>query len=100
METRKDRMNNQYSPQLHDYVRYRAGKLTHEGWVYYKGDEHITIELGVKDKPRCEYTREEKHKKIHVLLVCPVWDWDKLEYVTSRKDYHDESFRHPIDYSI
>jgi len=100
METRKDRMNNQYSPKLHDYVVYRTKNGTHEGWVYYAGDEHITIELGVKDKPHCEYTKEVKHKKIHVLLVCPVWDWDKLEYVTSRKDYHDESFRDRTQHTI
>jgi len=93
METRKDRMNNIYSPKLHDYVIYRTGNMKHEGWVYYAGEEHISIELGVKDKPQCQYTKEEKHKKTHILLVCPSWDWGKLEYVTSRKDYHDESHR-------
>ena len=100
METRKDRMNNVYSPKLHDYVKWHHGKMLHEGWVYYKGDEHITIEVAVKDKPYCQYTREEKHKKIHVLLVCPVWDWDELEYVTSRKGYHDESFRDRTQHTI
>ena len=86
-------MNNIYSPKLHDYVIYRTGNMKHEGWVYYAGEEHISIELGVKDKPQCQYTKEEKHKKTHILLVCPSWDWDKLQYVTSRKDYHDESHR-------
>lgn len=100
METRKDRMNFEYVPKLHDYVIYRTGKMMHEGWVYYAGDEHISIELGVKDKPHCEYTIEVKHKKIHTLLVCPKWDWDKLEYVTSRKDYYDESHRNRTKYTI
>ena len=67
-----------------DYVVI-AGKLTHEGWVYYKIDEHITIELGVKDKPVCEI-RKEKHKKIHVLLACRSGT-DKLK-MSLRKDYH------------
>lgn len=92
METRKDRMLNTYVPQLHDYVRYRTGKMIHEGWIYYKGDEYISIELGVTDKPHCDITTH-RHKKNHTLLVCPNWDWDKLEYVTSRKDYYDESHR-------
>ena len=82
-----------YIPRIDDYVRWNHNGHVDEGWVYFKCDECISIEVRVKDKPKCEYTREEKHKKIHVLLVCPVWDWDKLEYVTSRKDYHDESFR-------
>lgn len=89
-----------YTPRIDDYVRWNHNGHVDEGWVYFKCDECISIEVRVKDKPKCEYTREEKHKKIHVLLVCPVWDWDKLEYVTSRKDYHDESFRDRTQHTI
>ena len=73
METRKDRMNYEYVPKLHDYVIWRNGKITHEGWIYYKGDEHISIELGVTDKPHCDITTH-RHKKNHILLVCPNWE--------------------------
>ena len=49
-------------PQVDDYVRW--GDI--EGWVYFKDSNHyITIEIGVRPKPNCEYTREEKHKYIH-----------------------------------
>ena len=90
METRKDRLSHPYKPKLHDYVKYYRGGITHEGWVYYVGEDYISIELGVKDKPSCRYTRDELHKKTHILLVCPSWDWDKLEYVKSRRDFHDD----------
>ena len=37
--------------------------MVHEGWVYFGGDEYITIELGVKDKPEWEYTVKESTKR-------------------------------------
>ena len=59
------------TPRVDDYVRWTTSTgMVHEGWVYFVGDEYITIELGVKDKPECEYTVKEKHKKIHNLLIC------------------------------
>ena len=58
-----------YEPVVDDYVKWKDI----EGWVYYKGDEYITIEVAVKDKPKCEYTLNEKHKKIHTLVVCQTW---------------------------
>lgn len=89
METRKDRMSNPYEPKLHDYIKYYSGNHVHEGWIYFRGDEYISIELGVKDKPHCDITNH-KHCKTHILLVCPSWDWDKLEYIKSRRDFHDD----------
>ena len=35
-----------YIPQVDDYVRWK----NHEGWVYFKCDQSISIEIGVKDK--------------------------------------------------
>ena len=89
METRKDRMANEYEPKLHDYVIWRKGGLVHEGWVFFKGDDHISIELGVRDKPLCDLTAHHKHRKNHILLVCQKWDWHQLEYVKCRKDFWD-----------
>ena len=60
--------------------------MVHEGWVYFAGDEYITIELGVKDKPECEYNSErEGHKKIHNLLRVETGIWSELEYIRTRK---------------
>ena len=48
-------------PQIDDYVIWGNQR----GWIYFKDNDYITIELGVRPKPNCEYTREEKHKYIH-----------------------------------
>ena len=75
-------------PQVDDYVRW--GDL--EGWVYFKDPQYyITIEIGVRPKPNCEYTREEKHKYIHTLICCFPWYWNKLEYVHTRKNRYGKT---------
>ena len=79
-------LSNSYSPRVDDYVRWEHNGLVDEGWVYFKCDEYITIEVRVKDKPVCEYTKEEKHKKIHVLVVCYSFYWEELQYVKNRRD--------------
>lgn len=71
-----------YEPMVDDYVIWGD----HKGWVYFKDVEYITIELGVKPKPNCEYTPEEKHKYIHTLLLCYPWSWKELEYVYTRRN--------------
>jgi hypothetical protein len=86
METRKDRMAHPYIPQIDDYVVWRrTGGMIDKGWIYFVDEQYITIEVGVKDKPNCEYTREEKHKKIHTLVVCHPQFWHQLEYIKNRR---------------
>ena len=67
-----------YIPQVDDYVKWKE----HEGWVYFKCDDSISIEIGVKDvvcnKGTC-------HKKNHILLVCSNFQWNELEYVKNRR---------------
>jgi len=77
-----------YIPKLNDYVKWRSN----EGWVYYvdKMDEYFTIEVGVKDKPPCEYTKVEKHKKVHCCLVCYRQFWNEVEYIKRRKSVYDD----------
>ena len=76
-----------YKPKIDDYVKFRNA----EGWVYFVDGEYITIEIGVRPKPNCEYTREEKHKYIHTLVCCFPWDWNKLEYVHTRKNRYGKT---------
>ena len=78
-----------YIPQVDDYVKWKD----HEGWVYFKCDQSISIELGVKDKPHCEYTKNEKHKKIHILLVCYSFQWNELEYVKNRREVNVDEYK-------
>ena len=67
-----------YVPIVDDYVQWRNV----EGWVYYVGEEYITIEIAVKDKPDNHVTF---HRKIHCNVVCPCWNWDELKYITNRR---------------
>ena len=93
-------LNNSYSPQVDDYVKWNHNGLVDEGWVYFVGDEYLTIEVSVKDKPKCEYTKDEKHKKVHCLVVCYNWYWNELEYVKNRRsdstfdEYKSQEYRH------
>ena len=99
METRKDRMAHPYTPQIDDYVVWtRTGGMITEGWVYFVDEEYITIETGVKDKPICEYTREEKHKKIHILVVCHPRFYNQLQYIKNRRP--DEPIRDQTEHTI
>ena len=67
-----------YSPEVDDYVKWKD----HEGWVYFKCEHSISIELGVKDMV-CD--KGTCHKKNHILLVCYSFQWDELEYVKNRR---------------
>ena len=80
-------LSNSYSPRVDDYVRWvdSLGRVT-EGWVYFHSEYYITIEVSVKDKPKCEYTKNEKHKKIHCLVVCYPQYWEELQYIKNRRD--------------
>jgi len=83
-----------YIPQVDDYVKWtRKNGSVDEGWVYFKCDETISIEVGVKDKPYCQYTKEEKHKKIHILVCCPNFLWDQLEYVKNRREVNVDEYK-------
>ena len=90
-----------YDPQVDDYVIWnRPNGDIEEGWVYFKGDpvdnekrikdgwnplsQYITIETGVKPKPKDEYEKNPRHRMIHTLLLCNNQFWHQLKYVRSR----------------
>ena len=75
-------LNNFYSPRVDDYVKWHQNNIIDEGWVYFVGDEYLTIEVSVKDKPD---ELVNIHKKVHCLVVCYKWDWSELEYITNRR---------------
>ena len=83
-----------YVPRLDDYVVWKdsLGRVS-EGWVYFVNEAYITIEVSVKDKPPCEYTRNEKHKKIHCLVCCFSQNWHELEYVKNRRESNIDEYK-------
>ena len=54
----------------------------HEGWIYFKDDEYLTIEIFVKNKPD---DLVKMHRKVHCLIVCHKWYWNELNYVNNRR---------------
>ena len=80
-----------YTPKVDDYVIWNHYGLVHKGWVYFADDMYITIETGIKPKPNCQYTKNERHKYIHTLLLCYPTQWNQLEYVHTRKNRYAES---------
>jgi len=90
-------MFEEYEPEVNDYVIwYRNGIPEDRGWVYFKGDKeehkkgfndnarYITIETGIRPKPKCQYTKDEQHKYIHTLLLCYESEWHNLKFVKKR----------------
>lgn len=71
-----------YVPNVDDYVIWKDLK----GWVYFKCDQYITIEIGVKDKPD---DLVKMHKKTHCCVLCFPEDWHELEYVKNRRNSVD-----------
>ena len=90
-----------YEPEVDDYVVWEretwVGPISDEGWVYFKGDpvepkkgfttpaRYITIETGVRDKPKEQLEGSMvKHRKIHTLLLCYESHWHELRFVKKR----------------
>lgn len=93
-----------YNPQVNDYVIWeRPNGLKDEGWIYFisteieqkrgfpKHTRYLTIEVGVREKPICEYEKNNPHKYIHILLLCYQPQWNELTFVKRRKSQKDSS---------
>ena len=80
-------MDEPYVPKVNDYVIWDKGKYgIDEGWVYFYCEEYITIETGVRPKPKetLDCKSSNHHKMIHTLSLCHVQYWQDLQYVKSR----------------
>jgi hypothetical protein len=76
-----------YDPQVNDYV-YWNDRV--EGWIYFKGDEYITIEANVRPKDKQNYHACRLHRNDRLLVLCYHNQWNELEYVTTRESVHEE----------
>ena len=98
-----------YEPEVNDYVVWEreswTGLMKDEGWVYFKAppveekkgfpthSRYITIETGVRDKPK-EQLEDCKsfHKKVHTLLLCYEYQWKDLKFIKRRKTNNCEHY--------
>jgi hypothetical protein len=76
-----------YEPQVNDYV-YWNDRV--EGWVYFKDEEYITIEIGVKPKDDENYQACSIHRNDRLLVLCFADQWNELTYVKSRDSRYEE----------
>ncbi len=99
-----------YEPEVNDYVIWEqkswSGTHIDEGWVYFKAPKfepkkgfttpsrYITIETGVKDKPKeqLEDGHRTLHKKVHTLLLCYEHQWNELKFVKRRESPHIQHY--------
>jgi len=79
-----------YIPEINDYVKWNKGKFSVEGWVYFKDNAYLTIEIGVKDKHTDDVEHCPIHSKYHTLVVCYPESWKQLQYDKTRTDKYDE----------
>ena len=94
-------MSEEYEPEVDDYVVWKHEDGTvDEGWVYFKGDKtdndkrvkygwnpvprYITIETGIRPKPKCSVVKNDPHKYIHTLLLCYYSNWHELKCIKRR----------------
>ena len=88
-------MPDSYIPKVNDYVIWDRGEYgKDEGWVYFFSEEYITIETGVRPKPKetLDCKTSNRHKMIHTLLLCHAPYWKDLQYVKSRKSLHPQHY--------
>ena len=78
-----------YNPQVNDYVLWNDGKGI-EGWIYFKGEDYVTIEINVRPKDPDNYLACSIHANDRLLVLCYVNQWKELEYVRSRKSVYEE----------
>ena len=77
-----------YEPKINDYVKWTKGV---EGWVYFKDDEYITIEVSVRPKDGINYEACSIHANERLLVLCYPQQWKELVYVRSRDSIHEET---------
>ena len=76
-----------YQPRVNDYVLWTKGI---EGWVYFRDNEYITIEIGVKPKNKENYEACSIHRNDRLMVLCYHSQWKELTYVKSRESIYEE----------
>lgn len=72
-----------YIPKVDDYVIWKNGL---EGWIYFKSNEYITIEIMVRPKDEENYSHSSIHRNERLLVLCYKNQWNELTYLKSRSE--------------
>lgn len=80
-----------YRPEINHYVKWTKGV---EGWIYFKCNEYITIEVSVRPKDCENYQACCLHRNERVLVLCYSSQWKELTHVKSRKSKYEEEEKH------
>jgi len=76
-----------YTPKVNDYVKWKDHI---EGWVYFRDNSYITIEIKVKPKDADNLRHCSIHLNNRLLVLCYSNQWKELTYVRSRQSVHEE----------
>lgn len=77
------------NPQINEYVNWKPHI---KGWVYFKCNEYITIEVNVRPKDTINYQDCSLHRNERLLVICYQNQWKELKYVRKRKSKHEEEY--------
>ena len=72
-----------YTPVVDDYVKWKD--MLKDGCIT-KGMNTSRLRLVSRINQSVSTPKNEKHKKVHCLVVCQTWFWDELEYVKNRRE--------------
>lgn len=90
-ESLESQSQTEYIPKINDYVIWtRSTGFIDQGWVYFVDENYFTIEVGVKQKPHCEYSKNTLHCNEHTLVVCHDIYWNQVQYIRSRKSIYED----------
>jgi len=76
-----------YQPKVNDYVIWKNHV---KGWVYFKCDQYITIEILVTPRHTEDIGHTPFHSNDRLLVICYREQWEELKYVRSRKSMYEE----------
>lgn len=75
-----------YEPKVNDYV---VWKNDIKGWVYFKDNQYITIEMLVTPRHREDVGHTPFHRNDRLLIICYREQWKELKYIKSRLNAND-----------
>lgn len=76
-----------YDPKINDYVVWNDQNV--EGWVYFKDEQYLTIEVVVRPKHPDDIGKGTHHRNERLLVLCYRDQWCDLTYVKSRENVYE-----------